>query len=116
MKTKTTKARKPRNPFEPILPFLEDPRNTEILINGCEQFQVVTSGKLTDVPSPFQNDAQLMDLIQAIAEPLGRHADESHPILDLRLQDGSRVHIVVPPIALQGPAMTIRKATLGTIT
>jgi pilus assembly protein CpaF len=117
MKTKTTKARKPRDPFEPIMPFLEDPHNTEILINGHEQFQVVTSGKLTDInPSPFKNDAQLMDLIQAIAEPLGRRADESNPILDLRLQDGSRVHIVIPPIALNGPAMTIRKATLGTIT
>lgn len=117
MKTKPTKASKPRDPFAPILPFLEDPRNTEILINGHEQFQVVTSGKLTDVqPSPFKNDAQLMDLIQAIAEPMGRVANESNPILDLRLQDGSRVHIVIPPIALNGPAMTIRKPLLGTMT
>jgi len=117
MKTKkTTKARKPSDPLKPILPFLEDPQNTEILINGHENFQIVKNGKLTDVPTPFKSEAQLMELIQAIAEPLGRRADESNPILDLRLQDGSRVHAVIPPIALQGPAVTIRKATLGAIT
>ena len=117
MKTKTTtKAKKQRDPLALIMPFLEDPQNTEILIDGHEHFQVVKQGKLMDVPSPFKTEAQLMDLIQAIAEPLGRRADESHPILDLRLQDGSRVHAVVRPIAVQGPALTIRKATLGTIT
>lgn len=117
MKTKTmTKARKQRDPLDPILPFLENPQNTEILINGHQHFQVVTAGKLTDVPSPFKTEAQLMELIQAIAKPMGRRADESNPILDLRLPDGSRVHIVIPPIALQGPALTIRKAAIGTIT
>ncbi|HZM22501.1 MAG TPA: ATPase, T2SS/T4P/T4SS family [Anaerolineales bacterium] len=117
MKTKrVTKAKKPRNPLDTIIPFLEDPRNTEILIDGHQHVQVVTDGKLTDVPSPFKSESQLMELIQAIAEPLGRRADESHPILDLRLQDGSRVHIVIPPISLRGPAVTIRKATIGHIT
>jgi pilus assembly protein CpaF len=117
MKTKTTpKAKRPHDPLAPIVPYLEDPQNTEILINGHQHFQVVKQGRLTDVPSPFETEAQLMDLIQAIAEPLGRRADESHPILDLRLHDGSRVHVVVPPISLQGPAMTIRKATTGAIT
>jgi pilus assembly protein CpaF len=115
-KKTTTKARKQRDPLAPILPFLKDPQNTEILINGHEHFQVVKQGKLMNVPSPFKTEAQLMELIQAIAEPLGRRADESHPILDLRLQDGSRVHAVVPPIAVRGPALTIRKATIGTIT
>jgi len=113
MKTKTTK--KQSNPLDTIMPFLEDPTNSEILIDGHQHFQVVTQGKLTDVPSPFKTEAQLMELIQAIAEPHGRHADESHPILDLRLQDGSRVHVVVPPISLRGPAVTIRKATIGSI-
>ena len=117
MKTKTgTKAKKQRNPLEKILPFLEDQHNTEILINGHQNFQVVNKGKLMDVPSPFKTEKELMELIQAIAEPLGRHADESHPILDLRLQDGSRVHVVIPPISLRGPAVTIRKATHGTVT
>jgi pilus assembly protein CpaF len=114
MKTKTTK--KQRNPLDSIMPFLEDSTNSEILIDGHQHFQVVTQGKLTDVPSPFKTEEQLMELIQAIAEPLGRRADESHPILDLRLQDGSRVHVVVPPISLRGPAVTIRKATIGSIT
>lgn len=117
MKTKTgTKTKKQRNPLDLIMPFLEDKHNTEILINGHENFQVVNHGKLTDVPSPFKNEAQLMDLIQAIAAPLGRRADESNPILDLRLQDGSRVHIVIPPISLNGPVLTIRKAAIGRLT
>jgi len=115
-KKTTTKVRKQRDPLATILPFLEDPQNTEILIDGHKHFQVVKQGKLTDVPSPFRTEEQLMDLIRAIAEPLGRRADESHPILDLRLQDGSRVHAVIPPIAVQGPALTIRKATLGATT
>jgi pilus assembly protein CpaF len=119
MKTKTksaTKSKQPRNPLDFIRPFLENPRNTEILIDGHKHFQVVTDGRLTDVPSPFKTEAELMALIQAIAEPMGRRADESNPILDLRLQDGSRVHVVVPPISLRGPAMTIRKAVIGNIT
>ena len=114
MKTKRTK--KQTDPLSPIMPFLEDPTNTEILINGHENFQIVHQGLLTDVPSPFKTEAQLMELIQAIAEPLGRYADESHPILDLRLQDGSRVHAVIPPISLNGPVVTIRKATIGSMT
>jgi pilus assembly protein CpaF len=117
MKTKkVTKTKKQHNPLDAIGPFLENPKNTEILIDGHQKFQVVTDGRLTDVPSPFKTEAQLVDLIQAIAEPLGRHADESHPILDLRLQDGSRVHVVMPPISLRGPVVTIRKATLGRMT
>jgi pilus assembly protein CpaF len=117
MKTKkTTKARKPHNPLDIIRPFLEDPKNTEILINGHEHFQVARQGRLTDVPSPFKTEAQLVELIRAIAEPLGRRANESEPILDLRLQDGSRVHVVMPPISLNGPVMTIRKATIGLMT
>ncbi len=117
MKNKTvTKAKKQHSPLDTIRPFLEDPKNTEILINGHENFQVVMDGRLTDVPSPFKTEAQLMELIQSIAEPLGRRADESHPILDLRLQDGSRVHVVMPPISLSGPVVTIRKATIGRMT
>lgn len=116
MKTKkTTKASK-RNPLDTIRPFLEDPKTTEILIDGHEHFQVVTDGRLTDVPSPFKTEAQLLELIQAIAEPLGRRADESNPILDLRLQDGSRVRVVIPPISPRGSAVAIRKATLGRMT
>ena len=70
MKTKTvTKAKKQSNPLDIIRPFLENPKNTEILIDGHQHFQVVTNGRLTDVPSPFKTEAQLMELIQAIAEP-----------------------------------------------
>jgi pilus assembly protein CpaF len=117
MKTKkVTKTKKQANPLDSIRPFLENPKNTEILIDGHQKFQMVTNGRLTDVPSPFKTEAQLMELIQAIAEPLGRRADESNPILDLRLQDGSRVHVVIPPISLRGPAVTIRKAIIGSIT
>jgi pilus assembly protein CpaF len=117
MRTKTTKKGKMQpNPLDVIRPLLEDPDNTEILIDGHQHVQVVKQGKLTDVPSPFQSDAQLIELIQAIAEPMGRSIDESHPILDLRLADGSRVHAVIPPISLRGPAVTIRKAMIGRLT
>lgn len=110
------KTKKQHDPLGTIREFLEDPKNTEILIDGHEHFQVVHDGLLTDVPSPFKTEQQLMELIEAIAAPLGRHADESHPILDLRLQDGSRVHVVIPPISLRGPVVIIRKATIGKIT
>jgi pilus assembly protein CpaF len=117
MRTKTTKkVKKQPNPLDAIRPLLEDPENTEILIDGHQHVQAVKQGKLTDVPSPFQSEAQLIELIQAIAEPMGRRIDESHPILDLRLADGSRVHAVIPPISLRGPAVTIRKAMIGRLT
>lgn len=116
MKTKKATAKKQSHPLNFIRPFLEDPKNTEILINGHQNFQVVKNNKLMDVPSPFKTEAELVALIQAIAEPLGRVADESHPILDLRLQDGSRVHVVMPPISLNGPVVTIRKAVIGRLT
>ena len=117
MRTKTTKKGKMQpNPLDVIRPLLEDPDNTEILIDGHQHVQVVKQGKLTDVPSPFQSEKQLIELIRAIAEPMGRSIDESHPILDLRLADGSRVHAVIPPISLRGPAVTIRKAMIGRLT
>lgn len=116
MKTKTTKGKKQSNPLDLIEPLLEDPENTEILIDGHQHVQVVKQGRLMDVPSPFKSEAQLLELIRAIAEPMGRSIDESHPILDLRLPDASRVHAVIPPISLRGPAVTIRKAMLGRLT
>ena len=114
MKTKPTK--KQPNPLESIRPFLEDPQNTEILIDGHQHVQLVKQGKMMDIPSPFKTEAQLIELIQAIAGPLGQRITESTPILDLRLEDGSRVHAVIPPISLRGPVVTIRKATIGHLT
>lgn len=117
MSTKTAaKMKRKSSPLDLIRPYLEDPKNTEILINGHQGFQVVNSGRLTDVPSPFETETQLVELINAIAEPMGRRADESEPILDLRLPDGSRVHVVMPPISLRGPVVTIRKAMIGRLT
>lgn len=116
MKSKTTKARKSSNPLDFIEPLLSDPQHTEILIDGHQHVQVVRHGKLTEVPSPFETEEHLMAVIQAILEPLGRRADESHPIVDVRLQDGSRVHVVIPPISIRGPAVTIRKAMVGRLT
>ncbi len=96
-------------PLAPLDPILQDPEVTEILIDGYQTVYIEKGGKLVDVPTPFRDNDHLMETITFIASQLGRRVDESHPIVDLRLSDGSRVNIVAPPISLVGPAMTIRK-------
>jgi pilus assembly protein CpaF len=98
------------NPLAPLEPILKDPGVTEIMIDGYKTVYIEKGGQLIDiVPSPFRDEEQLMETINWIANSLGRRADESHPLVDLRLPDGSRVNVVVPPIALNGACMTIRK-------
>ncbi|NWF69994.1 MAG: CpaF family protein [Chloroflexi bacterium] len=89
--------------------ILADAHVTEIMISGHQHIVIEKHGKLQDVPSPYRDAAHLLADIRAIFEPLGLSPDESHPLLDGRLQDGSRVNLVMPPIALDGPALTIRK-------
>jgi pilus assembly protein CpaF len=90
-------------------PILQDADVTEIMISGYKNVVVEKHGKLFDVPSPYRDDDHLIADIRAIFEPLGMIPSESHPILDGRLSDGSRVNVVMPPIALNGPTLTIRK-------
>jgi pilus assembly protein CpaF len=95
--------------FGPLEPLLSDPAITEIMMNGHREIYVERHGAIERVDAQFDSEAQLLALIQMIAEPLGAALSESTPILDLRLSDGSLVHIVGRPIALDGPAVTIRK-------
>lgn len=93
----------------PLEPILADSQVMEIMINGYQNIFVERNGQLEEVPSTFRDDDHLLEVIRRIATPLGRPVNESHPIVDVRLSDGSRVNIVVPPISLVGPCLTIRK-------
>jgi pilus assembly protein CpaF len=95
--------------FGPLEPALADPEITEIMVNGCGQVFVEKKGKLSLSPISFWDDAQLMQVIERIVAPLGRRIDESSPKVDARLPDGSRVNAIIPPLALRGPCLTIRK-------
>lgn len=95
--------------FAAIEPILEDPLVLEIMINGHEHVFVERRGKLEQVASPFRSAAHLMRMIQNITLPLGILPSESQPIIDARLADGTRVHIVIPPISMWGAAVVLRK-------
>jgi pilus assembly protein CpaF len=93
----------------PLEPLLSDPAVDEIMVSGTSPVWVERAGKLwcTDVRFPREQD--LRDAIERILAPLGRRADEAEPLADARLPDGSRVNVVLPPLALDGPALTIRR-------
>ena len=92
----------------PLQPLLEDPDITEIMVNGSKNIYVERKGKIHRVPITFENDDHVMRIIEKIVAPLGRRVDESSPYVDARLQDGSRVNAIIPPISLIGPTITIR--------
>jgi septum site-determining protein MinD len=89
--------------------LLADDRVTEIMVNGRENVFAEISGKLTRTEYSFTDDAQLLAVIERIVTPLGRRIDEKSPMVDARLPDGSRVNAVIPPLAIDGPSITIRK-------
>ena len=93
----------------PIEPLRKDDSITEIMINGAKKIFVERLGKLQKTDVTFHDNAQLMNVIERILAPLGRRIDESSPLVDARLMDGSRVNIIIPPLSLVGPAVTIRK-------
>ena len=93
----------------PIEPLLEDESVTEIMVNGPKNVFVEQKGKLTLSGITFESDDHVLRVIDRIVAPLGRRVDESQPLVDARLQDGSRVNVVIRPIALCGPTITIRK-------
>jgi pilus assembly protein CpaF len=96
---------------QPIRHLLVDRQVTEILINGPAQVYVERSGRMVLDPLRFTGEAQLNRLVETLLRPAGRSVDASNPYTDARLPDGSRVNVVVPPIALGGPLVTIRKFT-----
>jgi pilus assembly protein CpaF len=93
----------------PLEPLLADDTITEIMVNGPKQIYIERSGKAQRVKITFESNEHLMRIIERIVAPLGRRIDESSPTVDARLQDGSRVNAVIPPISLVGPVLTIRK-------
>ena len=93
----------------PLQPLLEDDTITEIMVNGHRNIYVERRGKIQRLPITFENDEHVMRIIERIVSPLGRRVDESSPYVDARLQDGSRVNAIIPPISLVGPVLTIRK-------
>src|SRR5256884_2823700 len=93
----------------PLQALLEDPAITEIMINHPHQIYVERGGRVSLSPASFESAAQLRQVIDRIVSTVGRRVDESSPMCDARLRDGSRVNVVLPPLSLDGPCMTIRK-------
>src|SRR5919202_1764356 len=95
--------------FGPIQPLLDDDSISEVMVNGPKQVYIERKGKLQRTEVTFQNDEHVMRVIDRIVSPLGRRCDESSPMVDARLPDGSRVNAILPPLSLVGPCLTIRK-------
>jgi len=93
----------------PLEDFLADDDVTEVMVNRRDQIFVERKGKLTLSDSTFTDDAQLLGVIERIVAPIGRRIDEKSPMVDARLRDGSRVNAIIPPLAIDGPCVTIRK-------
>ncbi len=100
----------------PLEPYLRDTEISEIMVNGPDQIYVERLGKLHPVDARFQNEAHLRRTIDKIVSRVGRRVDESSPLVDARLPDGSRVNAVVPPIAIDGSLLTVRKFAADPLT
>jgi len=95
--------------YGPLEPFLQDDTITEVMVNGHDKVYIERRGLIEKTDVVFENDAHLMRVIDRIVSPIGRRVDESSPMVDARLPNGYRVNATIPPLALDGPALTIRK-------
>jgi pilus assembly protein CpaF len=93
----------------PLEPLLQDPTVTDILVNGHDSVYVERFGKLHSTCARFKDDSHVMRIIERIVSAVGRRVDESNPMVDARLADGSRVNAIIPPLALDGPSVSIRR-------
>ena len=93
----------------PLEELLADPAVEEVMVNGHEQVYVERSGRIERTDVAFSSEQALRDAIERILAPLGRRVDELSPMVDARLEDGSRVHVVIPPLAVDGPSLSIRR-------
>ncbi len=93
----------------PIEPLFRDKTISDILVNGARQIYVERAGRLSRVAASFRNDAHLLAVIDRIVSRVGRRVDEASPMVDARLPDGSRVNAIIPPLALDGPILSIRR-------
>ncbi len=100
----------------PLEDLLEDPNISEIMVNRNDQIYVEKGGKITITPKMFSSNVSLLGVISRIVAPIGRRIDESSPLVDARLKDGSRVNVIIPPLALNGPCITIRKFSKDPLT
>ena len=100
----------------PLEPLLRDETVTEIMVNGPRQVYVERNGRLELTNVVFQNDDHVMRIIDRIISPIGRRIDESSPMVDARLTDGSRVNAIIPPLSLIGPVVTVRKFSASPFT
>jgi pilus assembly protein CpaF len=99
----------------PLEALLSDPKISDILINGKDKVFVEKGGKLQRVDTAFRDDRHLLQIIDRIVSRVGRRVDESSPMVDARLPDGSRVNAIIPPLALDGPSMSIRRFGTGPV-
>ena len=95
--------------YGPLEPFLRDETVTEIMVNGPHKIYIERRGKLTITNAQFVDDSHLLRIIDKIISRIGRRVDEASPMVDARLPDGSRVNAIIPPLAIKGPTLTIRK-------
>ena len=93
----------------PLEDLLADDSVTEIMVNARDQIYIERAGKPAVSKVTFSSEQQMMNVIERIVTPLGRRVDEKVPFVDARRPDGSRVHVIIPPLALRGPTITIRK-------
>ena len=100
----------------PLEDLLANDSITEIMVNRRDQTYIELKGKLIEVDANFTDDAQLLGVIERIVHPIGRRIDEKSPMVDARLPDGSRVNAIIPPLSLDGPALTIRKFSKDPLT
>src|SRR6187401_1522666 len=95
--------------YGPLEPFLRDDSVTEVMVNAYDRIYVERLGKIERTPASFADNAHLLRIIDKIVSQVGRRVDEASPMVDARLPDGSRVNAIIPPLALKGPTLTIRK-------
>ncbi|MBV7262725.1 CpaF family protein [Photobacterium sp. WH24] len=95
--------------FGPLQNLLDDPNIDDILINGPKNIYVERSGQLSRISLRFMNDQHVLRVIRRMISPIGRRIDESNPMVDARLPDGSRINAVIPPLSIDGPCLSIRK-------
>jgi len=95
--------------YGPIQPLLDDPSISEIMVNGAQAIFIERNGELFETEIHFEDDAQVLRIIDRMIHPLGRRVDRDHPMVDARLPDGSRVNAIIPPAVVDGPSITIRK-------
>ena len=100
----------------PIEPLLKDPSVTEVMVNGPDSIYIERKGRLQKTDVRFRNTEHLMHIIDRIVTAVGRRGDESSPMVDARLADGSRVNVIIPPLSLSGPCVTIRKFSKDVLT